>query len=165
LALPFFQHAGLLPEQPGAEIAAWFRKLLALLVPYVNKLDELQAKADELLRYPRGDSFEPAIMLLHEWPNVESVLTGFAERVQHEASLTPERFKAIMTEIQAATGFKGKDLYHPIRIVLIGSSSGPEFDKLIPLLEEASRLPLPMHVKSIRERVAEFMDAWRNRRG
>jgi glutamyl-tRNA synthetase/nondiscriminating glutamyl-tRNA synthetase len=165
LALPFFQTAGLMPVQPSEEVSNWFRKLLALLLPYVNKLDELPVKAEELLRYPRNGSFDPAIMLLHEWPNVDGVLAAFAERVANEAHLTPERFKAIMGEIQNATGVKGKDLYHPIRIVLIGLPSGPEFDKLIPLIEEASRLPLPLHVKSVRERVTEFMDAWRKGRG
>ena len=43
--------------------------------------------------------------------------------------------------------------------MLIGSHSGPEFDKLIPLLEEGSLLALPVHVKSVRERIAEFMTA------
>lgn len=164
LALPFFRQAGLMPEQPSEEISAWFRKLLALLVPYVDKLDDLPVKADELLRYPRDDRFDPAIMLLHEWPNVDDVLTALAERIQNETSLTPERFKAIMAEIQSATGVKGKDLYHPVRIVLIGLPSGPEFDKLIPLIEEASKLPLPMHVKSVRERVTELMQVWKEKR-
>src|ERR1035441_10835307 len=53
--------------------------------------------------------------------------------------MTPERFKAIMNEVKAKTGVKGKDLFHPVRIALTGSHSGPEFDKLIPILEEGSR--------------------------
>ncbi len=47
--------------------------------------------------------------------------------------------------------------------MLIGAPSGPDFDKLIPLIEEGSRLQLPVHVKSVRERVREFMDAWKRR--
>ena len=74
--------------------------------------------------------------------------------------LTPERFKSIMNEIKDSTGAKGKELFHPVRVVIIGSHSGPEFDKLIPLLEEGSRLSLPVHVKSVHERVAEFMGRW-----
>jgi len=41
-----------------------------------------------------------------------------------------------------------------------GSHSGPEFDKLIPIIEEGSRLQLPKHVLSIRERVQAFAKAW-----
>ena len=32
--------------------------------------------------------------------------------------MTPERFKAIMNEVKAKTGAKGKDLFHPVRIVI-----------------------------------------------
>jgi glutamyl/glutaminyl-tRNA synthetase len=54
---------------------------------------------------------------------------------------------------------KGKDLFHPIRIVLTGSHSGPEFDKLIPLMEEGAQLKLPTHVLSVKERVDAFQSA------
>ena len=61
-----------------------------------------------------------------------------------------------MNEVKAETGVKGKDLFHPVRIILTGAHSGPEFDKLIPLLEDGSRLDLPTHVSSVRERVEAF---------
>ena len=61
-----------------------------------------------------------------------------------------------MNEVKAKTGAKGKDLFHPVRIALTGSHSGPEFDKLIPILEEGSQLDLPQHVMSVRERLAAF---------
>jgi nondiscriminating glutamyl-tRNA synthetase len=41
--------------------------------------------------------------------------------------------------------------------VLTGSHSGPEFDKLIPLIEEGSQLDLPKHVPSVKERVAQWL--------
>jgi nondiscriminating glutamyl-tRNA synthetase len=46
-----------------------------------------------------------------------------------------------------------------VRIALIGSHSGPDFDKLIPLIEEGSRLALPTHIKSVLERGQEFVAA------
>jgi len=58
--------------------------------------------------------------------------------------------------VKAETGARGKELFHPIRIAITGSHSGPDFDKLIPILEEGSRLPMPTHVLSVRERVEEF---------
>ena len=50
-------------------------------------------------------------------------------------------------------------MFHPIRIVITGSHSGPEFDKLIPILEQGSRLTFPKHVLSVHERVEEFAKA------
>jgi glutamyl-tRNA synthetase/nondiscriminating glutamyl-tRNA synthetase len=73
--------------------------------------------------------------------------------------LTAEEFNKIVSEVKAETGVKGKELFHPIRIVVMGSHSGPAFDKLIPILEEGSRLNLPKHVLSVRERVEAFSKA------
>ena len=61
-----------------------------------------------------------------------------------------------MNEVKAESSAKGKELFHPIRIMLTGSHSGPEFDKLIPIVEEGSMLPLPKHVLSVVERVKSF---------
>ncbi|HZD31868.1 MAG TPA: glutamate--tRNA ligase, partial [Candidatus Angelobacter sp.] len=60
---------------------------------------------------------------------------------------------------KAKSGAKGKDLFHPVRVALTGSHSGPEFDKLIPILEEGSQLPLPVHVMNTQERLATFRAA------
>jgi glutamyl-tRNA synthetase/nondiscriminating glutamyl-tRNA synthetase len=67
-----------------------------------------------------------------------------------------------MDEIKTETGAKGKDLFHPVRIMLIGSHSGPDFNKLIPVIEDGSRMELPVHIKSVRERVTEFIAAQKN---
>lgn len=164
LALPFFQRAGLAPEKASAEVSQWFRNLLALLVPYVNKLDELPEKAALVFKFDPSAALaapDNAATLADE--KVDSVIKAFADRLNGEPTVTPERFKAIMNEVKDATGAKGKELFHPVRIAIIGSHSGPEFDKLIPVLEQGSSLPLPVPVKSTRERVTEFMTQWLKR--
>lgn len=162
LALPFFQRAGLLPEQPSGEISEWFSKVLALLVPYVDKLEQLPAKASIFFHYDAAAALAlPDNKEVLAAEKTRAVMETFAEKIAAEATVTPERFKAIMNEVKEATGAKGKDLFHPVRIMLIGSHSGPEFDKLLPLLEQGAVLPLPVHVKSARERVAEFMAQWK----
>jgi len=162
LTVPFFRQAGLLPELLNEEIGQWFRRLLALLVPYVDKLDQLAQKATIVFHYDTAAAIaapDNAETLAGE--KTSAVIKAFAERVSGEDTITPERFKAIMNEVKEATGAKGKELFHPVRVMLIGSHSGPEFDKLIPLLEEGSKLALPAHVKSVRERVLEFVAQWR----
>ncbi len=64
-----------------------------------------------------------------------------------------------MNEVKTETGIKGKDLFHPVRIALTGAHSGPEFDKLIPVIEEGSQLDLPIPIPSVRERVLQFVKA------
>jgi nondiscriminating glutamyl-tRNA synthetase len=95
------------------------------------------------------------------WPQTNAVFARFTVKILEDESaragqMTPEQFKKIVNDVKAETGTKGKELFHPIRIVLTGSHSGPDFDRLIPILEEGSRLALPKHVLSVRERVEEF---------
>jgi glutamyl-tRNA synthetase/nondiscriminating glutamyl-tRNA synthetase len=158
LALPYFVQAGNIPTDPCERIAEWFRKVLALLVPSVSKLDELPARARLIFHVDPAAALNAAdnaeVLAL---PKANDVLANFAERVLADPSpMTPERFKAIVNEVKEKTGTKGKELFHPIRIIITGSHSGPEFDKLIPILEEGSQLTLPVHVMNVRERVEAF---------
>jgi nondiscriminating glutamyl-tRNA synthetase len=160
LGTEFFSRAGLLPAGMNGNVSGWARGVVDLLVPYVDKLDQLPEKGKIIF-----DGDAKAALALPENSEVigsdkaRAVVQAFARLAAKESPLTPERFKTIMDEIKAETGAKGKDLFHPVRIMLIGSHSGPDFNKLIPIIEEGSKLPLPVHVKSVRERVDEFMKA------
>jgi glutamyl-tRNA synthetase/nondiscriminating glutamyl-tRNA synthetase len=150
--------------EPGKEVAgvgltdsvlAWLAKLNTLLVPAVNKLDELPEKAtlffsfDAVAALAAPDNAEVMNM-----PGTPKVLDVFAAKIAAEAGpLTAERFKAIINEVKAEAGVKGKELFHPIRIAITGSHSGPEFDKVVPLIEEGAALELPVKVLSVKERV------------
>ncbi len=158
MAESFFVTAGLLAENPDEQVRAWFSKVVALLAPAVNKLDELPERAGLIFRTdPAAALASPDNAEVLALPKANDVLAEFAKKVEADTeAMTPERFKAIVNEVKEKAGAKGKELFHPIRIVITGSHSGPEFDKLIPILEEGSRLRLPVHVKNVRERVEAF---------
>ncbi len=161
LAEPFFVHAGLLPKNPDDRTHAWFGKVIALLGPSVDKLDQLPERAGLIFHYDAvaAVNFSDNAEVLAA-PKTSDFLATFAQQVEGDPSpVTPERFKAIMNEVKAETGAKGKELFHPVRVALTGSHSGPEFDKLIPILEEGSQLDLPHHVMNVRERLAAFRAA------
>ena len=61
--------------------------------------------------------------------------------------------------MQKESGVKGPELFHPIRIALTGAQSGPEFDRLVPLMEEGASIKLPRPVLSVKQRVAAFLQA------
>jgi len=159
LATPYFAAKGWLPETATAEVAAWFQKLLFIFLPSADRLEQLPEKASFIFNFDTETARaneENAGLLSSE--TSQKVLTAFAHRVSSSSSpVTPEQFKAWMNEIKTETGAKGKDLFHPIRIALTGAHSGPEFDKLIPIMEEGSKLDLPVHVLSVRERVEQFL--------
>ena len=60
-------------------------------------------------------------------------------------------------EIREETGCKGKDLYHPLRIVLTAKGSGLDLDKFIPLVEEGAKQNFPAPVKNCSQRVSEAL--------
>jgi glutamyl/glutaminyl-tRNA synthetase len=157
LAWDYF--AGRLPSSETASepVKCWFDSLLALLVPYVDRLDQLPAKAERFLSFDpeaaRSNDENAAILAAD---SARTVLGEMAGRVRaHSGCITPEVFKEWLNEIKAATGVKGKDLFHPVRIALTGTYSGPEFDKMLPLVEDGAALGLG--VSSIRERVERFV--------
>ncbi|ACO33990.1 MULTISPECIES: glutamate--tRNA ligase [Acidobacterium] len=161
LAWPYFAQAGwLAPHSESSEAAqTWFEKLLAIFVPSVDLLDQLPGKARFVFEFDPAQARaneENAALLNTE--SAQKVLAAFAAKVRaHTGTVTPELFKIWMNEVKAETGAKGKDLFHPVRILLTGAHSGPEFDKLIPLFEEGSGLDLPVRVLSVRERVEKFL--------
>jgi nondiscriminating glutamyl-tRNA synthetase len=156
LAWPYFNVVGWLPPQSSAgdAVAHWFDRVLELYLPAVDQLQQLPEKAAALWRVTQVAEEDAAMLTSEAGARVVRV---FTEKVRSEAGpITPQRFKELMNEVKAESGVKGKELFHPVRIILTGAHSGPEFDKLIPLFEDGSRLDLPAHVMSVRERVEAF---------
>jgi glutamyl-tRNA synthetase/nondiscriminating glutamyl-tRNA synthetase len=156
LAWPYFEQAGYLGsrEKATTEITDWFERLVAVFLPGVDHLDQLPAKAAFVFALDSAKTkADPENMAILASDVGQRVIGAFAARAMAEPGpITAERFKALMNEVKAETGAKGKDLFHPVRILLTGAHSGPEFDRIIPLFEEGSALRLG--VKSVEERAA-----------
>ena len=163
LALPYFQTAGLISENDSVETRTWIEKVIALLVPYVDRLDQLPEKAKVLFSYDAhiAVSAEDNQSLLTSEIG-HKVISAFTRHVHSSSNgFSAESFKSLINQVKDETGAKGKELFHPIRIVITGSHSGPDFDRVIPLIEAGSHLSLPQHVMSVRERVDAFEKAYR----
>ena len=136
---------------------AWFARLLALFLPAVDHLDQLPVQSAFIFGSdPSAARLNPENAAILAADTTCTVLSELAGRVRtHSQCITPEDFKAWMNEIKIAAGVKGKELYHPVRIALTGVHSGPEFDKLIPLIEDGAALGLP--IPGIRDRLEQFV--------
>ena len=133
--------------------------MLELLVPKVDHLDQLPAMARPVfgmdLLEARSDAENAAVL---KEDSARVVLAQLASRVQmHRGPVTPEIFKAWLNEIRDATRVKGAALFHPVRIAIKGTHSGPEFDKLIPLIEDGNALGLG--IPTVCQRVMRFVGA------
>jgi glutamyl-tRNA synthetase/nondiscriminating glutamyl-tRNA synthetase len=158
-ALAWEYFGGLLPEKDDASdaVLVWFVRVVELFVPSVDHLGQLTAKALFLFGFdPDVARSKPENAEVLAADSARTVLGELAGRVRaHSQPVTAEVFKRWMEEITQATGIKGAELYHPIRIAITGSHSGPDFDKLIPVIEQGATLRVG--VPSIRERVERFV--------
>jgi nondiscriminating glutamyl-tRNA synthetase len=167
-ALPYYSRA--LSQEEGAawppEIAKWFGIVTQLLVPSVDRLEQLPDRASLIFNYDPAAAIASADNAeVLAWPHTNAVIARFTVKILADESakagqMTAECFKQLVNEVKVETGAKGKELFHPIRIIVTGSHSGPEFDKLVPILESGSHLELPRHVLSVCERVEAFGKSW-----
>lgn len=168
----YFEKAEYLPNKNAAtiELMRWLSEVGSLFRPYIDRLDQLPRISSSIFNYDA----ERAILAIDNaealaWPQTNAVLHSFRMKIlsnedARAGSLSPETFNKIVNDVKTETGAKGKELFHPIRIVVMGSHSGPAFDKLVPVLEEGSHLPLPKRVLSVKERVESFSKAFENNR-
>ena len=157
LAWPYFAEK-LPPRQSAPEtLRKWFDKLLAVYVPHVDHLDQLPAEAAPVVHFDCDRArVNPENAAILQADSSRTVLGEFAARVRtYSQPVAPDLFKLWMNEIKTATGIKGKDLFHPVRIALTCHHSGPDFDKLLPLIEEGSKLGLD--IPNVHERVERFV--------
>jgi nondiscriminating glutamyl-tRNA synthetase len=158
-ALCWDYFGGLLPEKHEASnaVLVWFFHLVALFAPKINHLDDMPKRALFIFRLDpvlaRANEENAAVLATD---SARTVLAEMADRVRaHAGAVTAADFSQWINEVKDATGAKGKDLFHPVRIAITGSHSGPEFDKVIPLIEEGATLNLG--IPSVRERLLQFV--------
>jgi glutamyl-tRNA synthetase/nondiscriminating glutamyl-tRNA synthetase len=154
LAVPFLLEAGYLDAHPSPHVLAWLEKVLDAVLKNISSLQQLPEAVRIIFEYDAGKAGRE--IELSATASAHAVLNCFIPKVLAQSELSYERYRAVTKEVQKETGNKGKELFHPIRIALTSAVSGPELEKLIPIFEAGSKLPLARHVKSVAERLREF---------
>jgi len=156
LCVPFLVQAGCLNAPKDEAVLVWIERLLEAVLKNLDHLDQVPAAARFIFDYDAASiaSGEETKHVVKD--PAREVLKAFIPKMLAFEEVTYERFREVTKAVQKETGKKGKDLFHPIRVALTGAASGPELEKLIPIFEEGSKLPLARHVKSCAERLREF---------
>ena len=95
-----------------------------------------------------------------------TVISSFLEQLKAaEPGTLAENggFKPLTKAVQKATGIKGKNLFHPVRLAITGKTAGPELGKLVPLLEKGKELDLPLPVTGVIKRVSKTLEFIENK--
>ncbi|MGZ3775637.1 MAG: glutamate--tRNA ligase [Pseudobdellovibrionaceae bacterium] len=75
-----------------------------------------------------------------KWEPTKAVLTAWRDLIKAHGSdyLTEEEFLKIQDEVKNKTGAKGKHLFMPIRVAVIGKPHGTDLKILVPLMKKSS---------------------------
>lgn len=122
-----------LPQDP-----AWQEKSVEVFKSYM----EVLADAIELYRPLNDKSYVilPEAEETMKWEPTKAVLTAWKELVEAYPNeyMTEDEFLKIQDEVKNKTGAKGKHLFMPIRVAVIGKPHGAELKILVPLMNKKS---------------------------
>lgn len=158
---PYLQRAGRLPENPSEEVTAWLADVATLVRDRIEVLQDSVAATDPLFLFDPATMDAEAGAVLAE-PRAAEVVRAFAEGGCEVDLSVPGAYRELALGIKDALQVKGKALFHPIRVAVTAASSGPDLERLVPLLARGGRLDLPTNVLCPCERarrVADYLGA------
>lgn len=158
LAYPHLQRAHFLPEKMSKSQWNWLEKMVEMLAERVDRFSDFPQEAAVLFKFSPAD-MEMDVQKELKTGCAARVISLFAEKISGIKNFNYDKFAAFAKEIQGETGCKGKELFHPLRIILTAKGSGLDLDKLIPLVEEGARQGFPTPVKNCTQRVAEVLES------
>src|SRR5437879_5839608 len=83
LVVPYFAEAGYTPEKPDAAAREWLSKVIALLVPSVDKLEDLPQRAEMIFRYDAQAAIAaPDNTEVLGLEKTNAVVSAFAKRIE-----------------------------------------------------------------------------------
>jgi glutamyl-tRNA synthetase/nondiscriminating glutamyl-tRNA synthetase len=126
-AIPFFEGFGYKADYE------FYKKVLSVIRDSIETLMDIKERAKVFF----VDEFPYTEEIVNEVKsdeNVYRVVEIFYNKIKNLSAITKEDFKNITKEIQKEYGYKGKALFHPIRIALTGEPSGVGLDLLVEVI-------------------------------
>ena len=160
------QAASLVPAPVPAEGAGWLAGVAEIVRTAVEHLDQTAPRLAPLFA-PGGEPAQGDALEVLAGPGAAEVLAALARILEEGSPDGKDAWRALLERLKAATGRSGKALFLPVRVALTGQASGPELDRLVPLVTQGHAL-FPDRVPSLPSRVARtvsWMEAQRAPRG
>lgn len=132
LALPHLQEAGRVSAEPSESELELVRGMTALYQDRMRAASELVALTE--LFYRDEIVLEAEAEAVAAEPHVKEVAAALLRLVSETEEFTPEHIGKLIKTVGQETGYKGKQLFMPIRVVLTGQNHGPDLNKTIHLL-------------------------------
>jgi nondiscriminating glutamyl-tRNA synthetase len=155
--LGILREHGWLSTDPAPEHLAFCERAAALLGPQASDSVELAGLLGLVFLYDAGQILQAV--------EAHAVLSRYGARdVVRELALflldtmpfNSDRFKEMIALMKEKLDLRGRDLFHPVRLVLTGRVGEGELDRVILLLEEGAAIRFSVAVKPARVRALEF---------
>ncbi len=154
----YLEKAGRIGPERDENMRAWLGSVVEAVITHLDTLSDIVTHTSVIFEYDlEAARAVPEIAHLLGSEEALEVLRLLDEELAKETTLTRETFRAACARVSQRTGRKGRALLHPLRLALTARPSGPELDKLIPIFEQGSRLPLPRPLPSVRQRLERFL--------
>ncbi len=159
LATEQLVRAGLLHEPIPAGGKGWAGRLARLFSDRLARFGDLPGHAALLFEFdPRASLADPEVLRALVEPESRRVVESLAARLGDDPVNAP-RFQLLVDEVRRDTGARGERLFQTLRVALTGARHGPELVKLLPLIEEGNRMPLPRRMAGCAERARSLLEA------
>lgn len=145
--LPYLKKAGYVDAEPTVEQMIWAMMTIDALKNYISCFSELPAIIDQY----RGKVIYRDEIVDEIKANKEiivTVMTAMKEKLEKVNTINSDTYQQILKEIRKETGYKGRNLFHSIRVAKTGEDHGPDLDKLAIVMDRDLML----------ERTNEFLE-------
>lgn len=132
LTLPHLQKSGRLPDDIDDATREWAVMLIGLYQEQMKYAAEIVELSELFFKEELDYEGEASETLAGE--HVPVVLESFVKQVEHSDDFTAAGIKAMLKQVQAETGYKGKQLFMSIRVALTGQAHGPDLNLTVYLL-------------------------------
>ncbi|WP_129599428.1 glutamate--tRNA ligase [Anaerophilus nitritogenes] len=139
ICIPYLIEEGYIKEEEVKEKYEWLKDMVTVLKERIAYGKEIVQKVDIFFKteiHPRDEEAKEILKLEH----LPHLLEVFKEKVEKAESVDEVFGKAVFKEIQKETGYKGKNLFMPIRVALTGEVHGPDLPLMIKVLGKQNML-------------------------
>jgi len=152
--------AGAASDDLALRLRDWLAGAAALLGPHAADRAALAELLGLIFHYDAAATLasrEAQAVIMRT--GAREVIRELAKLVLDGAAIDSRRFKEIIETLKTRVRYRSRELFHPIRLALVGRVGEGELDRVILLLDSAAGLEFAVRVKGTRERMLEFCAA------
>jgi nondiscriminating glutamyl-tRNA synthetase len=132
------------------EAMEYLASLLPMAVGSVDRLEEIPDRLKFLFEFDPAAALarDEVASVLHE-SGAREVIAALPLAIDGPLA-DREAFRAMASRVRERTGYKGKALFHPIRVALTGEGAGPELDLAVPAIERGAAIASTAGIAPVR---------------